>query len=996
MSRLRDAKGSPGNSPEDLWKLVQYKMIEAFNRATEEKHSGTSYECWPVRSEGEEGGHSNWIVFIITDAYTRLPQARDDCFVRIDESNWFEATRMDNPYPPIFLRNQEQSFVTFRVKVPINGTESRVFKPLEMSNDADGGPRKPVVREGAKVWANLRLKAKLASQLNEQVSSKRVPDPSWKFDNTKAFYDIYRFGIKTEFAFEEAATLKFNSESVYKSWLITKHWSDDKRHQHFIVLVASACRHECFPRVGDQCELGFAVEIPEPESDKIANGRTCTEYNPKRPNVWYHKAFRIDNPTNKFDLHDMKWDDCSTFRISVDRKDTQQTLTLDEFSFQLYPDDIEQERKRGRSPLIALCDETAFETHVWLDISDTTLNIELNALECAASAPVDGRVGQAFSYIRDFNDTVPRVNLFESFPHMKEPDSADGKLPENVKALYRDLDDDQKAVWNNTLSDLPAGIGIIPGGTNTGKTHLMMTISALLLSRKVPSSSGKTDGPVLFIMEANRLVNDAANKMCQIFERLGRDEVVVVRGYNINYEGKYGTQRLLKLLSDKESLESIFEEWFPTQRADHLPQIYQGRKDQCQALTLDDLIQQTFFTYRAEFSNLADWVETGSLDLEETGLNLIYQAERDNLLRKVLSTIDVLVVTFPGAAKIARFCEGFFQPTVVICDEAARSGDPSTLVPISNFPTAQAWLFTGTCELSKPYVGSFGNRSQWNPCHQQLRTSMMERAQNVVPNMLWLSLNHQTYGNLQDLPSKFFWNGKIRSAIPESERVPAPTRHLLQFLQQFNPGRELTVPRLLVHTEQTVRDREAKSKYNSNHVEWVVQRLIRDLAQDPDFRSADGKEPGSIVVVTPYRAQLTNYSKAIKILLGDLDKDHRADGNHGQGLHREMRIEARSSDTVQSHSADLVVLDLVHWHVTDHNDDRNRLAVSLTRAKQAEVIIMHKGMLRSRSWTGSLVQRLYRHCKDEGQVVNVSMRDHSSVEKNYTLDTGGSGPGNGL
>lgn len=30
---------------------------------------------------------------------------------------------------------------------------------------------------------------------------------------------------------------------------------------------------------------------------------------------------------------------------------------------------------------------------------------------------------------------------------------------------------------------------------------------------------------------------------------------------------------------------------------------------------------------------------------------------------------------------------------------------------------------------------------------------MMERAQHVVLDMQWLSLNHQTYGNLQELPS---------------------------------------------------------------------------------------------------------------------------------------------------------------------------------------------------------------------------------------------------
>lgn len=101
-----------------------------------------------------------------------------------------------------------------------------------------------------------------------------------------------------------------------------------------------------------------------------------------------------------------------------------------------------------------------------------------------------------------------------------------------------------------------------------------------------------------------------------------------------------------------------------------------------------------------------------------------------------------------------------------------------------------------------------------------------------------------------------------------------------------------------------------------------------------------------------------------------------------------MQIEARSTDTVQSSCADLVVLDLVHSVVTDHLDDVNRLCISLTRARQAEVIIMHKDMFRSRHWVGSLVESLYYHCGRHGKVLNVNMREQVPLENSYTLQQG--------
>ncbi|KAL1869642.1 hypothetical protein Daus18300_005497 [Diaporthe australafricana] len=602
------------------------------------------------------------------------------------------------------------------------------------------------------------------------------------------------------------------------------------------------------------------------------------------------------------------------------------------------------------------------------------MSIELKALDTAVKAPVEGRVGKAFSYIRTFDESAERFNLFHTFPHMEQPDAAESKLPGKFKTLYHDLDDDQKTSWKKVLSDLPGRVGFIPGGSGSGKTQMIMAITALVLAPQAPSDA-KSGGPVLIIMEANRLVNDVATRAVQLFQQLGRSDVVVVRGYNVNYESTFATRRFLLGRGDaKTSVRSEFEDWFPTQRADHLPQIFQGHRDDCLAPTFDDLIRQTFYTRVDDFPNLWKLVNDDTDGKHDPEWNQIIKDEWSYLFRRVLSIIDVLVVTVVGGPKVASSCDGAFQPSVVIFDEAARARELSTFAAISYFPSAEAWFFAGSREMSKPYVGSYGNMKLWNPCQDQLRTSLLERAQQVQPDMHWLSLNHQAYGNLEQLPSKLFWDGKIRSGIPEHERFPRHTMHLLDYLQQLASGRKLTIPRMLVHIEDAKPTHsKAVSKFNDDHVDWVVDRVIRDLLQDPDFRSADGKEPGSIVVVTPYRAQLTRYRKRIKDLLRDLDDEFRIAGGQGQKLHREILVQARSMDTVQSLSADVAIVDFVHSVVTKHTNDKNRLSVGLTRAKQAEIIVVHELMVNSDSysWPGSIVQRLRDDCYDRGQVVLV-------------------------
>lgn len=281
----------------------------------------------------------------------------------------------------------------------------------------------------------------------------------------------------------------------------------------------------------------------------------------------------------------------------------------------------------------------------------------------------------------------------------------------------------------------------------------------------------------------------------------------------------------------------------------------------------------------------------------------------------------------------------------------------------------------------------------------------MARYLHAVPNTHRLSLNHQAYGDLHSLSSDLFWDSQIDSALPMNERFPPSTTHLLEFCRSLATKQTLTVPRLLVHV-RSPKPVRTKQRINANkkHLDWVIECVVRRLVQDPQFRTADGKQPGSIIITTPYRAQFTNYRKAINGLMKDLDREPRITGSGGERLHREVLVEARTADTVQGHSADVVVVDLVKEVITSHVTDPNRLCVALTRAKQVEIIVMEESMLRrlregparfSRAlrFQGCHIDLLYRHCRSQGQVITVDPVSDVQVTAEYSLQQDDTGAG---
>lgn len=211
--------------------------------------------------------------------------------------------------------------------------------------------------------------------------------------------------------------------------------------------------------------------------------------------------------------------------------------------------------------------------------------------------------------------------------------------------------------------------------------------------------------------------------------------------------------------------------------------------------------------------------------------------------------------------------------------------------------------------------------------------SMMERADRAgaVPHSLLI--NHRAYGGLQRLASDMFYNKKMISGHSDDELFPPSVQHLQRYLERFlDPGQRCREPRLIVFSPRRSEVKVGTSWYNEDHGVFVMDR-VTELLQDPSFRQVGRTDRGTILIIAPYKEAYMKYKKSIK----NLPQTFQA------RLGVESRLEARTIDTCQGGEADVIFLNLVRATPTSFTDDPNRLCVALTRARQAEVILMHPG-----------------------------------------------------
>ena len=568
-----------------------------------------------------------------------------------------------------------------------------------------------------------------------------------------------------------------------------------------------------------------------------------------------------------------------------------------------------------------------------LEVSETTMLAELGALNRLTNGEAGKGGTDAFRFMMNFEKPTKSVDLCESFPHLADlDDMPDARLGEKLKKVVADFDEDQTRAMLG-ISSLPEGLCFAPGGPGAGKTWwaLMMAILA---------QSGWGNCPTLYLIDINKPADDAADRMYSMCRQLGTEKSVIrVAGW-----------RMVSTSSDDQEREDDTLPG-PLRNANFSEGFLRAREPfwAINVATAPTLDEKAWEQCSAEPESHPDI--TGALDSVLGSQRSVDWETNMELLRKslvplyydVLRFADFIATTPATAPRIAEV----FKPELIIFDECAHARELSTMISLAYFEP-KAWFFVGDHRQTEPFVAA--RKAKFS---LQLQVSTIERADRNGATTNQLLVNHRAFGGLERLPSNLFYEGAMRSGKTQGELSAHGANNQPSWLKSLAKDEKLVVPRLLVvsHGKGTVA-RVGTSCWNPGHQKTTLEH-VSSLLEDPSFMHPDGATPGTIMILAHYKEAVNRYQGAINRLFSKQSK---------------RRVQVRTVDTAQGQEADVVVLDLVNDHQTVHIANQKRLCVALTRARQAEVILVHGNVLQ-----GDL-RKLYDQCfsGDEGTVLDVN------------------------
>ncbi|KAJ0123010.1 hypothetical protein J7T55_011472 [Diaporthe amygdali] len=747
--------------------------------------------------------------------------------------------------------------------------------------------------------------------------SRRIT-PLYVFDDPAEYHRRHSQGTLVEFQNESKEINAFNEKQIaFKAWVVANVWQGKDKSGWMFLIRPGDQSQWCFPKEGENCEIMILSKSGKEKKSK-----------------WLD-AERVDNPAASMGLPEEAYR-LAAFEVKVP-KDVPPGLLN---PIQDDPDDFDHGITPQKSRKYLFGDKKAVKVNIKLSISSATKDAEFGAVTKLALNPENDRTQKqydAFLYLMEFKSPRFQVNMFNHFPHLQDPMNR-GALPAKVITMLKGFNEHQISAYRTVLGNLPCGICILPGGPGAGKTHWNLVLTTAIQSRNeiwlAPNKFEQRSAKVLYILDINKPLDDTSNKMVKLYKSLGLKKYAV-RLYGWHYRGT-GTGKL------DFSSKFMFMARLNRYRK-------QSINPDCLAPTLDELAWDVYDAHKTrKYSGLYNLLGKATKNASVAKSDE-FKDSVNQLYRDVLRNVDFIATT-PVPAATAF--DGYFKPDIVIFDESPHAREASTLVAIAKFEPV-AWIFSGDHRQTRPFVASDDVRD--NPWVPQMLVSMMERADRAGAVQHSLLINHRAYGGLQRLASGMFYKMKMISGHPDDKLFPPSVQHLQRYLERFmDPGQTCREPRLIAFSPKRGEVRVGTSWSNEDHGNWVMDR-VTELLQDTSFRQVGKTDRGTILIIAPYKEAYMKYKKSIK----NLPQMFQA------RLGVEARLEARTIDTVQGGEADFVFLDLVRSNATDFTDDPNRLCVALTRARQAEVVLMHPGMRRGTQF----LSQVFARCEQMGQVV---------------------------
>ncbi|KAF4124577.1 regulator of nonsense transcripts 1 [Geosmithia morbida] len=674
---------------------------------------------------------------------------------------------------------------------------------------------------------------------------------------------------------------------------------------------------------------------------------------------------RITNPYEEMTDVDENIRRCAAFKVDVPRSwegegGTSIELELmDRFRIASSIDDVQNITVKAKSQIITIHLETVARTP----------EAELEALRsfvfekgCHGGRTPPAKSMTAFRTIQNFHGvTWEYTDLHAEFPQLANPTSPSYRVSPFLQQKVKEFNADQKAAYDG-LTQIRNGLFFVNGCPGSGKTEWNLVLSALIQSSPRQGSKRKRS-PILFLVDINKTADDAANRYLALCKASGLN-TKAIRMYGWPYEMRnsdklQGLANLENLeLDDKDSKGVDFTRTFLTTA--NLARNSSLKRGTDRAPTLDEASWDYYDLRRDEkaFTPLSVFLDKmGTGEALSTSDWKVMRKLVSQLYRKVLAEVD-FVATTPVAASGAF--SRFFRPGVVFFDEAPHARELSTLIPIAYFEPL-AWIFTGDVHQTQPFVKGADKRSvelqglRYNPFVEQLRFSTMARAATVGALDGQLLVNKRAHGNLHRLSSELFYSASMRSVHETPGAMyPPSTLHLKKHLESLGGNRGgLSENRIIVQLDSGCEREERRSFWNPVNHRWVMKQ-VEILLKDEAFQSTSSEgSPGTVIIMSPYSTALRRYDAAVKQWPDEWRR----------------RVQVLTVDRAQGNQADVVVLDMVLTTRAGFMDDCRRLNVAITRARQAEIIVMHEMMTMRRARVKTrYTSRLWDDAAADGRV----------------------------
>ncbi|KAK3996514.1 hypothetical protein QBC44DRAFT_365637 [Cladorrhinum sp. PSN332] len=740
------------------------------------------------------------------------------------------------------------------------------------------------------------------------MSSQDRPTPIYDFPSTAVFADIQTKVVELARKNELDEIEEFNGlgkEFWAFPFLLVK--GDNFETWVIFVHLRAFSRLSRFPKQGDRCKLRLRFPIKGIVQNDDDNGTQPTETGVSE---WYEAA-RADINAASFGFTHPSWEICPAFRVTAEIGTLQH--------LEKPTSDIALKLRTGTSPKDAK-NILPIKAALQLEPHTATIEAELSALkyleELTNTRGTYFNIREvAYRYLMHFKTPGFRRSMLVDFPHMADPTKI-FNISQNLVQRYIDLDDDQRNAYCELLGNLPCGIGMLPGGPGCGKKMFIHVVAALAQAKPVifdighPGARRRT-ARVLFLTDIEQSIDRISGRFAKLYSDTGllRHVVQITSPSRKTRDGRLD-----------------FTQGFLEQARLHRRGILEGRynivRPTHRALTLDEFVWDHFQRLREYHSFLGKKVD-GAL-MNEDELPRYFVRMVTILYQDVLKTVDTICAS-PVA--VSQGLGTIWKPDIVFFNDSPNVRELSILISIAHF-TPRAWIFTGDHRQMQPSA---------DPCHRhieeswlssQLQISTMRRAHMLGAVSHELLTSHRAYGNIRQLPSRLFYDSKIKAAdyIPDSIAAgilfEKHLRPLLSEKHAHNMGDNRQ--RVFVQVPSAFEVMGGRSSYrNHDHLEYVVQ-FIKNLCADPRFTDVKHALPGTVLIIAWDEVLYDRYIEAI---------------HHEKGLSKDQ-VRVSTADSCRGNVADFVIVDFVRIPDFFITGGRHRLATAMSRARQGELVLI--------------------------------------------------------